>query len=219
MEFDCHTLNVCHPKLSKEELGVLFSGYATALYSLLGESTKPQIFVNAVFTREGQNTGIAYIYCKDSRVYQAILGRNVDGTKRVQTDFTQGDTSDWAEDVVETELPPLLPPPVSEKGPLRIGRAFVEEPDEDKESNSLICHSLPHGTRREDIARVTSPFSSVPKYPVVTQHGPVMKVTYAPHTNDALFALHMLRCYPFRRSPGDAPTKIYFSLASKKRRE
>lgn len=221
---DQHTLYICHPKLTKEELRTLLSNYAQDLYNLLEiPNQELGIFVNAIYNKNSVNTGIAFVYCKDSKVYYAILGRNVDGTKRVDVKYLPNPnpirSENWAddeEDIIEIKekLPPLLPLPTSDKGPLKIAAAIVEEPDENKEFNVLICREFPTCMVKEDFMRITRPFSTMSDYPKVEVFGKIVRITYHPNTHDALFALHMLKCYPFKKA--DNLHKIYFALAFRK---
>ena len=160
-----------------------------------GEPLPCDVVINLVENRERKSYGIAFVFVTNPQVYHMLVGLNPDGSEKTPADpeslilkFSpeHGDS-----------YPPLL----------EFSPAIVYPVEEGYLHNVLKCKKIPGWVSVDDILSIAEvyaikdPFVEArpedyvrDSYPMVeiTRNGEVF-VTYDPETNDALFALHMMK--------------------------
>ena len=162
--YDSHTLYVVTHNFDATQVRQSIHRSASELSKECKDSS---IIVNTVKSYKGEYIGISYVFVGSSRLYNALIGKNLDGSKRVtyvekeNTEFPDNmynrlehkETRSWAdtveEDYVEREeiiQPPLVRPKIDVDGEethyLSISPAFVENCDE-LTMNTICIKNVP----------------------------------------------------------------------------
>lgn len=163
--------------------------------------------VNTVLNREGKPVGLSYVHVSCPGMFNALIGNNIDGSDRIaeaESDLDPDRIIDsWADEVDETmasrtKLPPLvtLEPIVNDQGEtitLAVSRAHVVPLASGALHNVLISQNVPKCITNGDIMTKLKRYSTDRDYPKIQRIGEDVKITYSPDTDDARFALLMIK--------------------------
>lgn len=82
--FDNHTLRVICDCATQEQIIIAMKQAMTKYQQASGIKLDPRFRVNLVTNKDDKSFGFAYVYVQDSRVYHMLLGKNPDGSERVE---------------------------------------------------------------------------------------------------------------------------------------
>jgi len=143
--------------------------------------------------RGKQYLNFGFLFLNTPSVFHAFLGNNLDGTKRVERVEIPVESLDWADyEEEEIPLPPLVEFPdirFSPAEPMKVGEDFSRE--------TICCRDFPLEISLKDLEKELSFYSSRSNYPVakdkIINKRRVVFLTFHPQTNDAQYALLMLK--------------------------
>jgi hypothetical protein len=196
-----------------------------------------------VADRNGNLFEFAFVYLTSSEMYHIVLGRNPDGSDRVESVETAAPlcfgspstwgSSNWADEVDSQEtvrLPPLVEleeyhynqqqralleakGSSDTTGRLVVSPAYVPDVDERYCPYVLKSSTPPSWVKVEDVSKAFAPYSSTPGYPTIRIAGQGVYVTFCSGTREAQFALHMMRKLHLRKEGREA--WLIFNFASR----
>src|SRR5438105_6822941 len=106
--FDEHTLYVLCERATKEQLTKVFSIALRYVNKAMGKTIDCKFRINLVDNKDGRSLGFAFVFVTDSQFYHALLGRNADGSERINYVLKESVSSNqgnsWA-DICEDEEP------------------------------------------------------------------------------------------------------------------
>jgi len=229
--YDNHTLNVKCCNSTLDQIKNVFNN-AFEKYKLNhNNDIECSFYYNLILNKQGDSYGIAFVYVSNEEVYNMILGKNPDGTKRIK--YTKklkekpttrssnwGDSSDDEEIIDTIVLEPLIVlEPIKlnnmqkqyylEPIDLVINRALIYNLEDKYIHNILKTKKIPHWITNLMIKNLFSPFASdnTTKYSRIIKGKKIMEtypfvninkdgicfIIYDSKTNDAQFALHMMK--------------------------
>jgi hypothetical protein len=229
--YDNHTLNIKCYSFTLDQIKNVFNN-AFKKYKLNhNNNIECSFYYNLILNKQGVSYGIAFVYVSNNEVYNMILGKNPDGTERLQ--YTKklkeritnrssnwGDSSDDEEIIDTIVLEPLIVlEPIKlndeqksfypESDNLIIHRAVIYKLEEKYIHNILKTKKTPNWVSHLMMKKLFSPFSSdnTTKYSRIIKGKKIMDtypfvninkegicfIIYDSKTNDAQFALHMMK--------------------------
>lgn len=114
--YDTHTLHVLTGVARKDQLIKVLGEAIEQAEEILGRSTNCQYKVNILLTKNGEYYGYGYIYVSSEEIYWMLLGKNPDGSERIE----------------EYPDPNWVKPEVDKSNEINTGKSwfdFVEEED------------------------------------------------------------------------------------------
>ena len=129
--YDEHTISVISGFASKEQIQKAIIVGINKYNIEYRDSLRSEIHVNAINNRYGLPTGVTFLWVSNPELYHLLLGRNADGTERVEQvlddDLDFSDLKDWS-DMVEEEnehshieiLPSLIEIPEIQLSPSQV---------------------------------------------------------------------------------------------------
>jgi len=229
--YDNHTLNVKCCNSTLDQIKNVFNN-AFEKYKLNhNNDLECSFYYNLILNKQGESYGIAFVYVSNEEVYNMILGKNPDGTKRIKYNkklkekpttrsSNWGDSSDDEEIIDTIVLEPLIVlEPIElndmqkqyylEPIDLVIKRALIYNLEDKYIHNILKTKKIPHWITHLMIKNLFSPFASdnTTKYSRIIKGKKIMEtypfininkdficfIIYDSKTNDAQFALHMMK--------------------------
>jgi hypothetical protein len=229
--YDNHTLNVKCFNSTLDQIKNVFNN-AFEKYKLNhNNDIECSFYYNLILNKQGESYGIAFVYVSNDEVYNMILGKNPDGTKRIKYNkklkekpttrsSNWGDSSDDEEIIDTIVLEPLIVlEPIElndmqkqyylEPIDLVIKRALIYNLEDKYIHNILKTKKIPHWITHLMIKNLFSPFASdnTTKYSRIIKGKKIMEtypfininkdcicfIIYDNKTNDAQFALHMMK--------------------------
>lgn len=208
--YDEHTLYVRCGSATKNEIVAAIIESCKVYNAKHGARIECNVKVNLLPTY-----GFAFVYVTNPMVYNMLLGRNPDGTEQTFSESSEDDTpitdwsgfpkiGNWADFVEEEEarqreadkIKPLMTLPEKANNweiypakAVRVGKDYIP--------NVLksVRFPVPEWLTEADIKKQFVCFSSSKDtYPIVTFNKKrEVLITFDPKTNDAYFALHMLK--------------------------
>jgi len=221
--YDNHTLYVKYYSATLDQIKTIFNNALKNYNTHYNKNIACEFYYNLIIDKNGQSYGIVFIYVSNSEVYNMILGKNPNGTDRIKflrekktkiidEPINWGDSDD--EIIGEVTLEPLmsLESVVNEKGDLfniHVSRAMINKLEDKYVNNILKTKKIPNWVDVFMIKNLFSPYASDNE----TRHSRIIKgkklfdtypfininkegicfVIYDSKTNDAQFALHMMK--------------------------
>ncbi len=194
--YDEHTISVFAPGFSTAELREVFT-------KALGRSDV-SMRLNRIENKNGDYLGFTYVFIEDPKDYRMILGQKIfitDPNCVCPDPDSMPLPVSWADDephhCAQVELMyPLLDFDTKGKD-LRIVAAFANR-ERDPEIKIVLTCILPRGMENIDLKRLQEHLSFYSSsgdrnWPVLQCQRGQLHVIFDPHTNDALFALYMIK--------------------------
>jgi len=216
--YDNHTLYLSTFE-NKETIKSVINSCINEISKKLGVKFNYKININVVKNRQDESIGVVYVWISDPKVYNVLLGKNLDGSKRTETiknpdwniekspSFASKSGSSWADIVefdelefIEKELPPLFENPIKyskeeEQLELEIRAAYVQQAPTEKIENVLISTDIPSWVTVSDIQKEIQDYIKISgevKYPeIVINQQRVLFLNFRKGTKDAQFFLCM----------------------------
>lgn len=198
MQYDQHTVFITHDKLDDKALRALLKTEIKKIKSC-------SFYVNNVKSYGRGPLGLAFAYISDPSVYNVLIGKNPNGSERVEIRRTAQENKEgktWAE-IVENDVETIeaLGPLTQVDSSLTINPAYAFFPEDHFEPNVLCATNIPSDLTKDDLWKAFSHFvpgafkNGRDSYPRI-QINPakrVAKVRFRENSVDAIFALHMCK--------------------------
>lgn len=231
-------LYVYTPGLSEDQLRAIFRKLIEDCENAIIEINPKYIpncrfYINSPRKRDGQSMGYSYVWLSRCEVHNVCLGRNPDGSDRVEhipdpnAKPTEAVYDSWADypicKTIERNLPSLVTIPTveTENGPqqLKFSCSYADEIDTSMlQHNVLYCKTpVPSWISESDLVKLFGVYSTG-KISVDFTKGRNAFITFPTQSDDAYFALQMLKVHTYVKGSNQVVLLFEHARVTRQRR-
>lgn len=160
--YNKHSLYVETGNLTDEQVIKSFRDFISALD--IKEVKDDGFEVNVVRNSAGESYYFAQVWINSIRAYNAIIGLNYNGTRRVETIDADSTSTVWGDsDTTEVALPPLSTFPSFDGKTVKVSRSYIPPPSDNIKPNVLCCRNAPTWITVSMIRPLFTKFNSDPR--------------------------------------------------------